>query len=711
MNIYSTLSVLAFVSYLIMGAYPLKRNRGNLEWSFLLIALAMAWWALTLSIFYMASSVEQALLMYILSGVARILMPAIFLNFALVLSAGEKKINKATSFITLIPAFLFIYLLLKTALITPIIVPDGGLWNIELEKNGIWWLLFEIYLVGYFAAAVSIIWNHARTAPSYRERKMSTIIFMTSSLSLIACWVLNSFLPSVGVHSIQAISHIISLLATGGIAYALLHYPPITINPSLAEESIIDKVTDLVVLLDSQGRVIRLNYRAMKELGVEYADDWRSLVAPEHREVLEAEFECIRQNASGKGDYHHRPVTIDYITSGGRRIPVKLFISLIREDADSIGYSLVAQDLRHTLRLRDRIEESRESERLTRMRLHEFRVINEAITLINHSESPEELFRNVFSLTHEHLSLKEGQAYIMEDGKPVPAKNGYEFQDTDLRSILEGLSAENVLVDRGVVAVAIRHGDDLLGFFMFRNGHEPDEYELKLLETIGAEAASTLKRIFYQEKLLKSLEEKELLLREIHHRVKNNLQVVSSLLNLQSSYIKDPQIVSTLKDSQGRVMSMSMIHEKLYRSENLSDIDVRGYIEGLVRSIMFSYQKPDQRVEVRFDLDDVKLNIDTIMPLGLIVNELVTNAFKYAFPNGDGELLVSLKKRGDRFVLRVADNGVGLPPDFSLDNLRSLGMLLVRNLTGQLDGTLEYTSGSGTEFQIEFSEIRYAERF
>lgn len=182
-------------------------------------------------------------------------------------------------------------------------------------------------------------------------------------------------------------------------------------------------------------------------------------------------------------------------------------------------------------------------------------------------------------------------------------------------------------------------------------------------------------------------------------------------MNLQSSYIKDPQIVSTLKDSQGRVMSMSMIHEKLYRSENLSDIDVRGYIEGLVRSIMFSYQKPDQRVDVRFDLDDVKLNIDTIMPLGLIVNELVTNAFKYAFPNGDGELLVSLKRRGDRFVLRVADNGVGLPPDFSLDNLRSLGMLLVRNLTGQLDGTLEYTSGSGTEFQIEFSEIRYAERF
>lgn len=317
MNIYSTLSVLAFVSYLIMGAYPLKRNRGNLEWSFLLIALAMAWWALTLSIFYMASSVEQALLMYILSGVARILMPAIFLNFALVLSAGEKKINKATSFITLIPAFLFIYLLLKTALITPVIVSDGGLWNIQLEKNGIWWLLFEIYLVGYFAAAVSIIWNHARTAPSYRERKMSTIIFMTSSLSLIACWVLNSFLPSVGVHGIQALSHIISLLATGGIAYALLHYPPITINPSLAGESIIDKVTDLVVLLDSQGRVIRLNYRAMKELGVEYADDWRSLVAPEHHEVLEAEFECIRQNATGKGDYHHRPVTIDYITSGG----------------------------------------------------------------------------------------------------------------------------------------------------------------------------------------------------------------------------------------------------------------------------------------------------------------------------------------------------------------------------------------------------------
>jgi len=700
MDIYITLSVLASVFYLGAGMYPLKLRRCNLEWSFLLIAIALALWALTSTLLHTTSGV-YSLIFYMLSGLSIILLPALFLNFALVLSADDERPGKFTV-IPIIPSFLFIYLLLVASLVKPGDIHDLLSWTGDFRG------LFEAYMVGYLAVAVSLIWNHARVAPSHRERNMTTLIFITSSFSLIAALIVTTLIPS-SPQNMNTLGQIVGMIGAAGIVHGMANYHPPSMSPSLAGESIIDKVTDLVVLLDAEGGVTKLNQRAESELGVDSAGDWRDIVAPEHHGKLEREFEDIRERASSsRGDYHHRPLSIEYLRSDGERLPVKLFISLIREGADVVGYSMVAQDLRHTLRLRDRIEETEKSEKLTRMRLHEFRTLNEAIIRINHSNSPDELFRNIMGLLNEHLGLSDGALYLLRDGVLSPLEDGFSIDDPE--KILGELD-DAVLVRDGLIAVALRHDDKTLGFMVFRNGHEPDEYELKLLETMGGEAASTLKRIFYEKRLVESLEETELLLREIHHRVKNNLQVISSLLNLQSSYIDDPGITGVLRDSQGRIMSMSMIHEKLYRSGNLADVDVRGYIEGLARSIMFSYLRPDQQVELRFEIEDIKLNVDTIMPLGLIVNELVTNAFKYAFPDGGGEVRVSLGRDGDGFLLTVADDGVGLPDDFNLDSLRSLGMLLVRNLTDQLNGELEYTSNGGTEFRVRFSEVQYKKRF
>jgi PAS domain S-box-containing protein len=697
MNIYIVLSVLASLFYMGAGISPLRVRRGNLEWSFLLIAITMTIWAMASSLLYITTN-RYALIFYILSNLAWILLPALFLNFAVVLSA-DKSPGKFTV-IPIVPSFIFIYMLLVGSLIRPGDIHELMSW--AGGGRG----LFEAYMVGYFAAAVSLIWNHARVAPSYRERKISTLIFIVSSFSIVAGLVLTTL--SSSPRSITAIGQIVGMVGMAGIAHALMHHHPPAMSPSLAGESIIDKVTDLVILLDATGEIIRLNHRAKKELGLDSPGDWREIVAPEHHQKMRREFEDIMERASSSpGDYHHRPVSVEYIRADGERIPVKLFISLIREGSDAVGYSLVAQDLRHTLRLRDRIEESEKSEELTRMRLHEFRTLNEAIVRINHSNSPEELFRNVMALLNEHLGLSEGAVYLVSDGVLRPMDDGFRVDNPE--EILEEMD-DAVLVRDDLIAVALKHDNRNLGLMAFRNGHDLDEYELRLLETVGGEAASTLKRIFYEDRLLESLEEKELLLREIHHRVKNNLQVISSLLNLQSSYIDDPGVTAVLRDSQGRIMSMSMIHEKLYRSGNLADIDVRGYLEGLARSIMFSYMRPDQHVDLKFEMDDIRLNVDTIMPLGLIVNELVTNAFKYAFPDGGGEVRVSLRRDGDGFLLTVADDGVGLPDDFNLDSLRSLGMLLVRNLTDQLNGELEYTSNGGTEFRVRFSEIQYRKR-
>jgi two-component sensor histidine kinase len=201
-----------------------------------------------------------------------------------------------------------------------------------------------------------------------------------------------------------------------------------------------------------------------------------------------------------------------------------------------------------------------------------------------------------------------------------------------------------------------------------------------------------------------ALTEKEVLLKEVHHRVKNNLQIISSLLNLQMAGLTDPTMVETLKESQNRVRSMALIHEKLYQSEDLASIDFPGYLRSLVYSLAQSYRVRSDQVSLRVQVDPIHLDLDTAIPCGLIVNELVSNSIKYAFP-GDrsGQIEVTCRQRpGPRYVLRVSDDGVGLPPGFDSAKTSSLGMKLVTSLVVQIGGELKVESGPGARFEIEF---------
>ena len=226
-----------------------------------------------------------------------------------------------------------------------------------------------------------------------------------------------------------------------------------------------------------------------------------------------------------------------------------------------------------------------------------------------------------------------------------------------------------------------------------------------LFEQVQAELAERKRA---QEQLKASLKEKEVLLKEIHHRVKNNLQIISSLLKLQSTYIKDSQIQGLFKDSQNRIRSMALIHEKLYKSKDLSKIDFAEYIRDLTVNLLRSYNAKTQNVQLKTTVNDIKLNIDTAIPCGLIINELISNSLKHAFTSAsiDSELNISIySNNDDTFTLIVSDNGVGLPPDLDFQNTDSLGLELVCTLTEQLEGTIELEGGGGTTFKITFTEI------
>ncbi|RZN37722.1 MAG: PAS domain S-box protein [Methanophagales archaeon ANME-1-THS] len=214
-------------------------------------------------------------------------------------------------------------------------------------------------------------------------------------------------------------------------------------------------------------------------------------------------------------------------------------------------------------------------------------------------------------------------------------------------------------------------------------------------------------RKYAEEQIKASLREKEILLREIHHRVKNNLQIISTLLYLQSSYIKDEKAFEMFKDSQNRIKSMALIHDKLYQFKDLGKIDIAGYIRDLATDLFHSYGVRPDGIKLRINVYEVLLGVNTAIPCGLIINELVSNALKHAFPDGkEGEIRIELIRSGgeETFTLIVADNGIGFPADLDFRNTKTLGLQLVITLVDQLKGTIELDRRSGTEFKITFAE-------
>lgn len=225
-----------------------------------------------------------------------------------------------------------------------------------------------------------------------------------------------------------------------------------------------------------------------------------------------------------------------------------------------------------------------------------------------------------------------------------------------------------------------------------------------ILTVFSARAGAELERLRNVRAMTRSLAEKEILLKEIHHRVKNNLQVISSLLSLQMLQIEDRQIVEMFRESCDRIRSIALVHEELYRFKDLAHIDVSAYVATLTQRLMENH--PLSGVAIVRNVDAASLPVNSAVPLGLILNELLTNAFKHAFPGGrQGTVTVRFREDPDRFLLRVSDDGAGMPPDFRVELSESLGMQLVHNLTLQLRGTLAQGAGPegvGSVFSISF---------
>ena len=251
----------------------------------------------------------------------------------------------------------------------------------------------------------------------------------------------------------------------------------------------------------------------------------------------------------------------------------------------------------------------------------------------------------------------------------------------------------------------------LIELYDFNRKRAVTSDQVALLRTVADKASYSIQnaRLLQQTQIRLDekttlLNEKEVLLKEVHHRVKNNLQVVSSLLNLQSAKISDPGTKDILRESQNRVRTMALIHEKLYQSTDLAQIDFSSYLKSLVNYLAQSYRGKSDKVAIQVDAQNVMLDIDTALPCGLIVNELVSNSLKYAFPDDrPGHIkLTCHQTSGKNFTLTISDDGIGLPAGFDITKNPSLGLKLVISLVNQLEGKLDLYRDPGTTFQVSF---------
>ncbi len=327
----------------------------------------------------------------------------------------------------------------------------------------------------------------------------------------------------------------------------------------------------------------------------------------------------------------------------------------------------------------------------------------------------------------EHLSLVTDN--MLDLIYQVNSKGIFEYVSPSIKELL-GYEAEEIIGKKDFELINIIHPDDFEIIIDTLQGAtvtlEPKRVQHRYrhadghyiwVETIGNPLSddkgefsgavyitrdiTELKNI--ENKLKSSLEEKEVLLREIHHRVKNNMQIISSLLNLQSRHLTDANTVNVLKESRNRVKSMAMVHEELYRSRDLSKIDFAEYIQRLLFGLFSSYGVDQNHIIPEINVENVLLDIGTAVPCGLIINELVSNSLKHAFLNKNkGKISIKFHLNKNSHALIVADNGTGFPEDIDFKNTKTLGLQLVNTLVKQLHGNIDISRENGTSFKIVF---------
>lgn len=515
-----------------------------------------------------------------------------FIHLALLSTEKFQILKKRMSYVLIyLPSLLLAILNLTTSELTEGVKMGFWSWTYIPSDSIVYLLALSwSFLLGIISAFL-VLHYYLRTTGT--KRQQAKYMFIGIYLPLIAGILTEFIIPAVFSIPSPSMLNLLMALGLGSIVYGIWKFKLPQLTSSLISDKILSTMSNLLLLLDEEGKIINVNLKTMEISG--YSE----------QELLDQKLDFIFPKISFSESYSSPMESIETTLKNkdGTEIYVLTSSSLIKTARkDVLGLVLVGND----------------------------------ITQLKEAEEERDKYR-------EHLEE------LVEERT-------------------EKLEETNRKLKKEIIA------------------HEKAEKELK-----------------------KSLDEKDILVKEIHHRVKNNLMIISSLLNLQSHYITDEKALNLFKESQSRAKSMALIHERLYRTDSLRKIEFDDYIRTLANDLFHTYRL-GPGIDLKLDLEHVKLDVNSAIPLGLIVNELMTNSLKYAFPEGKGEISVKFRSlpAKDEFELVISDNGVGFPEDVDFRKFDSLGLQLVNNLASQLSGTIDLDKNQGTKFTIQFKESKYA---
>jgi len=670
---YSLLLIFSSLISIFLSWSAWKRRKVNGALYLCLLFIFVTEWSLTSALEISSTDIMLKIIYAKLSYIGMILIPPLWFLFTLDYTQNQEVIKRPRVIILfLIPIFI-IYLTVTNewhGLIWPqinsIYTTEGLFLLYQHGPAAIFSAIYSFILI--LAGLVLIGQNLFKTSHLYQRQAM--MIFIAALIPLLS----NSFYAA-NLYPFYFDPTPLAITISGSlIVWSIFWYKLLDIMPP-AYKGLFESMKNGVVVLDSFERIMDLNPAAEKLLGLDTYSVGRD--AHEKFEMWD------KISPKGKNDG-----SMDLKLENSEKWIEVQFTSVYRSGLFS-GWIYIFEDITKRKSVENRIAKSEKKYRELADMLPQ--------TVFETDTNAQLTFMNVygfemFGYSQEHL---ENGLNILE--LIIEEERG--ISKDKIKEVLKGdNSGDEYTAKRmdGTLFPIIIHSNPIFNREIFEG------FRGIIIDISNIKDA--------EEKIRASLKEKEVLLQEIHHRVKNNMQIISSLLSLQANHTDSEEIAEILKESRGRVKSMAMIHEKLYHSQNLGKLNMLEYINNLATDIVSSYSTNSTDIILDMDVENISLNIDTAIPMGLMVNELVSNSVKHAFPNKKGVISLKLKYMDDYYLLSVSDNGIGFPENFNIEDSSSLGLKLVKSLAIQLEGELLIKTKNETSFVLKFKELDYSER-
>ncbi|MEL7671650.1 MAG: histidine kinase dimerization/phosphoacceptor domain -containing protein [Methanobacterium sp.] len=728
MNIYALVSLLSSILCIFLANFIYYKNtKSKLNQLTALMCFMLAYLLFLEFGYRQAETYYMANLWYIGSFIW-IISASLILHVVLVVTDRLNSENKVKilSLIYVPSIIVSIYFIISNLTSVNMVREYWG-WTYSVQLNPLLFGLSDLWLTALIVTSLVLAYLHYRKSDT-EERKLAKYIILGLSFTM-AIGIATDIMSSFSI-KIPETFYTAAVLGIALLCYGIVRYRIPQLTPAMAADEIVSAMSNFSVLIDNKNRIKNVNSIGLKLLGYRQSEIYGKDMKMIFSEDLSA-FKVYKATESCISNFETIMRAKD-----GKAIPVLMSIAPINYSSHKLGILCVGSDI-------TKIRQKELHKNLLTQQIIERQETLLELSQKDLSNMPEGL-QKITEASFKTLNVDQVSIWLFDfDKTKIICQDCYNGKSHKQGLILEAAKCpryfeamkkfhnitaanaqgyyytselnESYFKPNGICSlldVPIWLEGELLGVLChetFKTRHwkfEEQDFVSSLanLISLGLEASRRKKA---EEDLKASLKEKEILMKEIHHRAKNNLTIISSLLNLQSRHINDKEALGVFRESQNRARSMALIHEKLYRSDDLRKIDFGEYIRSLTIELFNSY-RASQGIELNMDISNIDLDINTAVPLALIVNEIVTNSLKYAFPDKKtGNVSVRFAKNADEMQLIVEDNGIGFPCDLDFRNTNSLGMQLVTSLTDQIKGSIKLERDEGTKFIIDFKEKFY----